>query len=134
MDTNLKKTSAPEHPPNLYELKYLHLVLAPLYLLNAQSQMSPGFRKVCICSWTSWLVSSSDKQPDFLCWPLTDEVLQKRHWDTASSSLSPSIFGLYVITAGHFPYSSGGRYTLEADVCSDCLAAEGVLLEPEEQD
>lgn len=43
-------------------------------------------------------------------------------------------FGLYVITAGHFLYSSGGRYTLEADVHSDCLAAEGVLLEPEEQD
>lgn len=41
---------------------------------------------------------------------------------------------LYVVTAGHFPYSFGGRYTLEADVHSDCLAAEGVLLEPGEQD
>lgn len=41
---------------------------------------------------------------------------------------------LYVITAGHFSYSFGVRYTLEADVYSDCLAAEGVLLEPGEQD
>lgn len=41
---------------------------------------------------------------------------------------------LYVITAGHFPYSFGGRYTLKADVHSDCLAAEAVLLEPGEQD
>lgn len=41
---------------------------------------------------------------------------------------------LYVIAAGHFPYSFGCRYTLEADVHSDCLAAEGVFLEPREQD
>lgn len=60
-----------------------------------------------------------------LRWPLTYDVLQK-HRDTASSSLSPRIFGLYVITAGHFRYSSGGRYTLEAEVYSDFLATEGV--------
>lgn len=41
---------------------------------------------------------------------------------------------LYVITAGHFPYSFEDRYTLETDVRSDCLAAEGVFLEPGEQD
>jgi len=38
---------------------------------------------------------------------------------------------LYIITAGHFPYSFGGRCTFKADVHSDCLAAESVLLEPE---